>query len=66
MQTSRYFCVIILCLGVLACSNRQVYTAIQQNRQHDCQKYQPPQYEACLEQYRTSYEDYVRQRQEQH
>jgi hypothetical protein len=49
---------------VQACSHQQVYDAVQQNRQFECQKLPGSQYEECMEQYSEPYEEYERERQE--
>ena len=49
---------------VQACSQQQVYDAIQQNRQLECQKLPGTQYEECMKQYSEPYEEYERERQE--
>jgi len=46
-----------------ACTNRQVYEAVQQNRQLECQRYPDTRYEECMRQSETSYEDYEAERQ---
>ncbi len=54
-----------LLLGVLvlaACTDRQLYQAIQNNRQLECQKLPGTQYEECMKQYSQSYESYRRDR----
>jgi hypothetical protein len=54
-----------LCALVLpACSNRQVYDAIQQNRQLECQKLPGTQYEECMKQVSEPYDTYKRDRDE--
>lgn len=47
-----------------ACSNQQVYDAVQKNRQLECQKLPGSQYEECMEQYSEPYEHYERERRE--
>jgi hypothetical protein len=57
--------VLLLCALVLsACSNRQVYDAIQQNRQLECQKLPGSQYEECMKQVSEPYDTYRRERDE--
>ncbi len=52
-------------LGLLqACSQQQVYDAVQQNRQLECQKLPDSQYEECMKQYSEPYKEYERERQE--
>ena len=53
-------------LGLLtACSNQQLYQAIQENRQQECRRTSPSPvaYEECMQAYRQSYTDYERERQ---
>lgn len=49
---------------VPACSHQQVYDAVQQNRQLECQKLPGTQYEECMKQFSEPYEEYERERQE--
>ncbi|MEE4144950.1 MAG: hypothetical protein V2I26_09130 [Halieaceae bacterium] len=57
--------VLALCILALpACSNRQVYDAIQQNRQLECQKLPGTQYDECMQQFSEPYDEYRRQRDE--
>ncbi|MCB1701777.1 MAG: hypothetical protein H6985_12075 [Pseudomonadales bacterium] len=49
---------------VPACSNEQVYNAIQQNRQLECQKLPGTQYEECMREFSQPYKDYKRERDE--
>lgn len=53
-----------LLLLLAACSNKQVYTAIQQNRQSECAKLPQVHFEQCMKDYGAPYEDYARERQE--
>ena len=56
---------LVLCvLALPACSNRQVYDAIQKNRQLECQKLPGTQYEECMQQFSEPYDEYKRQRDE--
>ena len=49
------------CLLLAAgCTNQQLYTAIQDNRQQECSKLPQGQYEECMRDYDTSYEEYRR------
>ncbi len=60
-----YSVVLVLCvLALPACSNRQVYEAIQQNRQLECQKLPGTRYEECMRQYSEPYDEYKRDRDE--
>lgn len=56
---------LVLCvLALPACSNRQVYDAIQKNRQLECQKLPGTQYDECMKQVSEPYDDYKRDRDE--
>ncbi len=54
----------VVLLGLAACSQQQVYDAVQQNRQFECQKLPGTQYEECMERYSEPYEEYERERQQ--
>ena len=45
-----------------ACTNREVYDAIQTREQIKCQEVPPSEYEQCMERTNTSYETYQKQR----
>jgi len=49
---------------ICSCSNEQIYTAIQVNQRLECSKLPQPQYEDCMKELETSYDDYERDRQE--
>jgi hypothetical protein len=49
---------------LVACSNKQIYTAVQQNQQLECGKLPQSRYEECMRELEGSYEDYERDRQE--
>jgi len=56
----------LLCLFssllLAGCSQRQVYDSIQHNQQLECQKRPPAQYDECMAEVDTSYDDYQRER----
>ncbi|WP_101758992.1 hypothetical protein [Oceanicoccus sp. KOV_DT_Chl] len=54
---------IFICF-IFGCSNQQAYEAIQQNRQLECQKRPPVQYEECMQAHGQPYDDYQREREE--
>ncbi|MAT94224.1 MAG: hypothetical protein CME59_16705 [Halioglobus sp.] len=61
MNARPHFTLLPACLLVLAgCTNQQLYSAIQDNRRQECAKLPQPQYEECLRDYDTSYEEYLR------
>jgi hypothetical protein len=55
---------LVLAAAPAGCSQRQVYEAVQQNRQLECQKLPQGQYEQCMERYSEPYESYTRERRE--
>ena len=55
---------LIAMLAVAACSHEQVYNAIQQNQQLECQKLPGAQYDECMEQLSEPYQEYQRSREE--
>ena len=56
---------IIACNVLTACSNRQVYDAVQNNRRLECDKLpDSAQRDECLQQYSESYDEYQRKREE--
>ena len=56
--------VIFYSLLVTACSNEQIYTAIQENQRLECSKLPEPQYEKCMKELETPYDEYEKDRQE--
>ena len=59
MKPSLY---IMIALLLMSCSNRQIYTAIQENRRLECSKLPQGQYEKCMSEYDTPYDEYERER----
>lgn len=51
-------------LPLLACTNQQVYDAIQHNQQLECQKLPGTQYEECMKEVSEPYQAYKRERDE--
>lgn len=58
------FSAFLLALVGTACSNQQIYTAVQESQRIDCGKLQQPQYEECMRELETPYDEYERERQE--
>ena len=57
--------VIYICASLLiACTNQEIYDAVQENRQQECQKLPPSAYEECIKQHSEPYDGYERRRQE--
>ena len=55
--------VLTVSLILIGCSNEQLYTAVQENRRVECGKLPQVQFEECMSEYDTSYEEYYRERQ---
>lgn len=53
----------VIAFLLTACSNQQIYNAVQENRRAECGKPPQSQYEECLRDYDTSYDEYERERQ---
>lgn len=51
-------------LFLMACTNKQIYTTVQNNHRLECGKLPQDQYEQCMQEVGTSYEDYEQERQE--
>lgn len=51
---------VLLCSS--GCSNQQIYTGIQKNRQQMCERLEGTAREECLKQYDTEYNDYQKER----
>ncbi len=65
IATSRNSKILLLVAILLSgCSNRQIYTAIQLNRQFECSKLPVQEQQACEEEYSESYDSYQRARAE--
>ena len=55
----------MLATGVVAaCSNQQLYTAVQERERQECAKLPQVQYEECMREIEGSYEDYARERED--
>ena len=55
--------ILVIALALLGCSNKQIYTAVQENRRLECSKLPQDQYEQCISEYDTPYDEYERERQ---
>tara|TARA_R110002049_G_scaffold1205_9_gene9018 strand:+ start:11636 stop:11851 length:216 start_codon:yes stop_codon:yes gene_type:complete len=55
--------VVAISLSVLACSNEQIYTAVQENQRVECGKLPQELYEQCMQELETPYEEYDQERQ---
>ena len=53
----------MITLLLIGCSDKQIYNSVQENRRMECGKLPQNQYEECMRDYSTSYEDYERARQ---
>lgn len=54
--------VLIVLLGVTACSNRAVYENVRLHQRNECLQEPAPRYEECLERVNKPYNDYKRER----
>jgi PBP1b-binding outer membrane lipoprotein LpoB len=54
---------LMIALFLMGCSNKQIYTAVQENRRVECSKLPQVQFEKCMSEYDTPYEEYQRERQ---
>lgn len=54
---------LMIALFLTGCSNKQIYTAVQENRRVECSKLPQDQYEKCMSEYETPYDEYERERQ---
>jgi hypothetical protein len=53
----------MIALLLMGCSNKQIYTAVQENRRVECSKLPQVQFKKCMSEYDTPYEEYERERQ---
>ncbi|MEZ5570426.1 MAG: hypothetical protein R3E64_00265 [Halioglobus sp.] len=60
----RFPVLLVLMVIVAACSNRQIYNALQQNQQLQCSKLPQGQFEACMREVDESYDAYQADREE--
>ena len=58
------FFILFMAVLISACSNRQIYEAIQNNQKLECQKLQQDEYEKCMDRLSESYDQYQNKRQE--
>ena len=64
IASSRILLFLLVAILLSGCSNRQIYTAIQLNRQFECSKLPVQEQQACEEEYSESYDSYQRARDE--
>lgn len=57
-------CVFVVIFLLVACSNKQIYTAVQQNQQLECSKLPQTRFEECMRELEGSYEEYEQDRQD--
>ncbi|MGH1427770.1 MAG: hypothetical protein ACRBEE_07510 [Arenicella sp.] len=53
----------LLLMPLIACSNKQVYDAVQANQRSQCKKLPNSEYEECKQREQLSYEQYQEERQ---
>ena len=51
-------------LSLPACSHQQLYDAVQQGQQVECQKLQAEQYQQCMQKYAKPYQQYQQEREQ--
>ncbi len=56
--------ILMMLLGIVACSNRAVYENMRMHQRNECLKEPQPSYEECIEGTDQSYEEYQRERKE--
>ncbi|MEQ8661665.1 MAG: hypothetical protein RLW62_12695 [Gammaproteobacteria bacterium] len=54
--------ILIVLLGLTACSNRSVYETIRMNQRNACLEAQPSRPDACMERLNKSFDEYERER----
>jgi hypothetical protein len=55
---------VFVCACLAACTSRDLYNNIQQDRLRQCERLQETKRAECLERWRDTYDDYERKRQE--
>ncbi len=56
--------ILLLLLGIAACSNRAIYDNMRIHQRNECLKEPPSRHEECMEHANKSYEEYERERRE--
>ena len=51
-------------LSLSACSHQQMYDAVQQGQQVECQKLQGEQYQQCMQKFAKPYQQYQQEREQ--
>ena len=54
----------LIILSLSACSHQQMYDAVQQGQQVECQKLQGEQYQQCMQKYAKPYQQYQQEREQ--
>jgi hypothetical protein len=57
------FGVLLMVIGLNACTNQQVYNSVQTNQKNECEKLQTIQREECMKRLSLSYDKYEAERQ---
>ena len=58
--------VVILAVGISACTSHEVYDAVQTTQRNECERLQLTQREDCLKRLSPDYKEYERERQKLH
>lgn len=61
---TQLFYIALMSLLLSSCSNRQMYNAVQSNRQIECQRLPAVQYDECMNELDESYDSYEKKREE--
>lgn len=61
---TQLFYIALMSLLLSSCSNRQMYNAVQNNRQIECQRLPVVQYDECMNELDESYDSYEKKREE--
>lgn len=54
----------LIIFSLPACSHQQLYDAVQQGQQVECQKLQGEQYQQCMQKYAKPYQQYQQEREQ--
>jgi len=64
MLITRKYLVALLLLSLTACTRQQYYEGLKAGRRATCLEYPESEYEDCVDETNTSFEEYKRQRQQ--
>ena len=64
MGTTRKYVVVFLFLTMAACTRQQYYEGMKAGHKASCLEYPESEYEDCVDETKTSFEEYKRQREQ--